>query len=193
MTEESERIYLSAHTLKGIAHPIRVRLLGILRTDGPSTATKLADQIGQSSGVTSYHLRQLGQYGFVEEATELGTGRERWWKASHRSTTLEAPAARQAPAESEAYMRAVATANAERIDRWLGEITSIPTEWDDAIGLNDYALRLTAQEATEMLARLNEIVQSYRSYYDESAPEDAQRVDVQVNVMPIIRGEEDPK
>jgi len=193
MTEESERIHLSAHTLKGIAHPIRVRLLGILRAEGPSTATKLAELIGQSSGVTSYHLRQLAQYGFVEEASELGNARERWWKASHRSTTLEAPAARQAPAESEAYMRAVATANAERIDRWLGEITAIPTEWDNAIGLNDYSLRLTAQEATEMLARLNEIVQGYRTYYDEDVPAGAHRVDVQLNVMPIIRGEEDLK
>jgi len=187
MTGESERVHLSAHTLKGIAHPIRVRLLGLLRTEGPSTATKLAEQIGQSSGVTSYHLRQLAQYGFVQEDPALGNARERWWRASHRSTTLEAPAARQAPAETEIYLRAVAMASAERIDRWLGEITAIPTEWDDAIGLNDYSLRLTADEATEMFARLNEVVQSYRAHYEEPAPAEAERVEVHINVMPFIR------
>ncbi|MEV0268501.1 winged helix-turn-helix domain-containing protein [Hamadaea sp. NPDC050747] len=185
MTEES-RIHLSAHTLKGIAHPIRVRLLGLLRTEGPSTATKLAERIGQSSGVTSYHLRQLAQYGFVEEATDLGTGRERWWRASHKSTTLDAPAAREAPVETEIYMRAVATTSAERVDRWLGEATSISSEWDNAMGLNDYALMLTPEEATRLLAQLNEIVQSYRAYYEQPVPEGAERVEVQVNVMPFL-------
>jgi len=189
MTEES-RIHLSAHTLKGIAHPIRVRLLGLLRVDGPSTATKLAERIGQSSGVTSYHLRQLAQYGFVEEDSTLGTGRERWWRASHRSTTLDAPAAREAPVETEIYMRAVATTSAERVDRWLGEATSISSEWDNAMGLNDYALMLTPEEATSLLTQLDEIVRSYRAYYERPVPEGAERVEVQVNVMPFLTRKE---
>jgi predicted ArsR family transcriptional regulator len=185
MTEES-RVHLSAHTLKGIAHPIRVRLLGLLRSDGPSTATKLAERIGQSSGVTSYHLRQLAHYGFVEEDSTLGSGRERWWRASHRSTTLEAPAARAAPVETEIYMRSIATASAERVDRWLGEALSIPSEWDQAMGLNDYSLLLTPDEATALATKLHEVLKSYRAYYEQPVPEGAERVEVQLNIMPFL-------
>src|SRR6478735_11898073 len=68
--------------LKALAHPLRVRLLGLLRTYGPSTATALARRVDQSSGVTSYHLRQLESSGFVVEDTERGNRRERWWKAA---------------------------------------------------------------------------------------------------------------
>ena len=62
--------------LRALAHPLRGRLLGLLRTEGPSTATRLGQQLGESSGATSYHLRQLEAYGFVGEARR--EGRERW-------------------------------------------------------------------------------------------------------------------
>ncbi|MBW8766480.1 MAG: helix-turn-helix transcriptional regulator, partial [Geodermatophilales bacterium] len=61
-------------------------LLAALRMDGPSTATHLAERLGESSGSTSYHLRQLAAFGFVEEVPGEGDGRERWWRARHRST-----------------------------------------------------------------------------------------------------------
>ncbi|MBU2662417.1 winged helix-turn-helix domain-containing protein [Actinoplanes bogorensis] len=74
------------------AHPLRVRLLNLLRERGPSTASKLAELLGQSSGATSYHLRQLAAYGFVEDAG-CGTGRERWWQATSARTDLDAATA----------------------------------------------------------------------------------------------------
>lgn len=187
MTEPRERVHLTAQNLKGIAHPIRVRLLNLLRVEGPSTATKLAEKIGQSSGVTSYHLRQLALHGFVEEDPELGNARERWWRSAHRSTSLEAPAAREAPMETEIFMRAVAMSSAEVVDRWLGEMASIPDAWDRAGGLNDYRLRLTAQEATELFAKLDELIQSARIHYAPDAPADAEEVVVQLNMLPFIR------
>jgi DNA-binding transcriptional ArsR family regulator len=189
-----ERVYLNAQTLKGIAHPIRLRLLGLLREDGPSTATKLAERIGQSSGVTSYHLRQLAQFGFVEDAVEQGGGgRERWWKAAHRYTSLEAKDVREAPAEAEAYMRAIANAYADRMDRWLGEMPMLPSVWDEASTFSDFALRLTAAEATEFLAKITEMIQAQRAdRADADAPDDAERVSVQLQVMPFLRAAVSP-
>src|SRR5919107_5857404 len=75
--------------LKALAHPLRGRLLASLRTDGPSTASRLAEQLGESSGSTSYHLRQLATYGFVEELTDEGNGRDRWWRARPRGTHFD--------------------------------------------------------------------------------------------------------
>src|SRR5262249_24497142 len=46
---------LTPGRLRVLVHPIRVRLLHLLGTDGPATATQLGRKLGQSSGVTSYH------------------------------------------------------------------------------------------------------------------------------------------
>ena len=69
----------SADRLRGLAHPMRMRLLAALRADGPSTATALAHRLDLNSGATSYHLRQLATYGFIVEAAEMGNRRDRFW------------------------------------------------------------------------------------------------------------------
>ena len=76
--------------LRALAHPLRNRLLGQLRLNGPATASQLGRVVGESSGSTSYHLRQLAAYGFVEEVEGQGTARERWWRARHRMTSWQA-------------------------------------------------------------------------------------------------------
>ena len=76
--------------LRALAHPLRSQLLGRLRLDGPATASQLGRLYGESSGATSYHLRQLAAYGFVEEVEGQGTARERWWRARHRMTSWQA-------------------------------------------------------------------------------------------------------
>ena len=65
---------VDARTLRGLAHPLRLRLLNTLREFGPATASGLADRLGESSGATSYHLRQLATYGFVEDAPDARQG-----------------------------------------------------------------------------------------------------------------------
>ena len=49
--------------LRGISHPLRMRILGRLRADGPQTATELSLELAVNTGQTSYHLRQLAHYG----------------------------------------------------------------------------------------------------------------------------------
>ena len=61
--------------LKALTHPVRVRILGMLRVDGPATATTLATRLRLNTGATSYHLRQLAEHGFVVDDPERGTGR----------------------------------------------------------------------------------------------------------------------
>ena len=75
--------------LRALAHPLRNRLLARLRLDGPATASRLAEQLDESRGATSYHLRQLEHYGFVAEVEGRGTARERWWQALHQQTSWE--------------------------------------------------------------------------------------------------------
>ncbi len=83
------RLVPTPERLRGLAHPLRLRALDALRLDGPSTATALARRLGVNSGATSYHLRQLASYGYIEEATELGTRRDRYWRARHSEAVPE--------------------------------------------------------------------------------------------------------
>jgi DNA-binding transcriptional ArsR family regulator len=73
---------LSATRLRGLSHPLRVRILDLLQVHGALTASGLAGLVGESSGSTSYHLRQLAKHEFVREVEGKGTARERWWEAS---------------------------------------------------------------------------------------------------------------
>ena len=73
--------------LRALAHPIRLSLVGLLRVEGPLTATRAAELLGESSASMSFHLRQLAKYGLVEEAGG-GKGRERPWRATAMFTNL---------------------------------------------------------------------------------------------------------
>lgn len=66
--------------LKALAHPLRQRMLYHLAFAGCASATSLAQAFGESTGSTSYHLRQLARFGFVEEDRGRSRGRERWWR-----------------------------------------------------------------------------------------------------------------
>ena len=73
-----------AAELRALRHPLRRRMLQTLRRNGPATATALARALGENTGATSYHLRQLAEHGFVEDDPDRGHGRERWWRAGPR-------------------------------------------------------------------------------------------------------------
>src|SRR6266702_5740249 len=77
--------------LRAYAHPVRMALVGLLRTEGPLTATRAGEMLGESSGTCSFHLRQLAKYGLVEEAGG-GQGREKPWRATTTSTVWDAAA-----------------------------------------------------------------------------------------------------
>ena len=49
--------------LRAYAHPVRMALVGLLRTEGPLTATRAGELLGESSGTCSFHLRPPGRAG----------------------------------------------------------------------------------------------------------------------------------
>ena len=79
-----EFVLADARTLRAIAHPLRIRMLSFLQQEGPATSTTLAHALGESTGSTSYHLRQLARHGLIEEEVGRGDRRDRWWRATAR-------------------------------------------------------------------------------------------------------------
>ena len=150
--------------LKAMAHPLRLRLLGLLRADGPSTATALAARVGESSGTTSYHLRRLAGAGLVVEDAERGTARDRWWRAAQDATRLDATDFLDDPesrAAVEGYMSTIAAMYGARMQAWLSESPTWPRRWQSASTLSDFGLTLSAAELTRLNEEIERLIESY--------------------------------
>ncbi|MBY8866252.1 ArsR/SmtB family transcription factor [Streptomyces sennicomposti] len=179
---------LTARSLRGLAHPLRVQLLTALRFGGPATASQLAEKLGESSGATSYHLRQLATHGFVEDAPEHGKGRERWWRAAHEGLVFEKelftdtdPAVRGA---LDMVMHEVATRHTQELSTWLGNRHTWPEAWTHASDLSDMTLRLTPERTRELITRMHALVDEYRDPPEPADAPDAERVRVHTHVFP---------
>ncbi|MFJ6901242.1 ArsR/SmtB family transcription factor [Streptomyces hokutonensis] len=189
--EPQERLihHLDARALRGLSHPLRVQLLYTLRLDGPATASQLAEKLGESSGATSYHLRQLATYGFVEDAPEHGKGRERWWRAAHDGTMFDdalftdaSPAVRGA---IDMVMHEMATTHARELSTWLGNRHTWPEDWVQGTDMSDMTLRLTPQLARELIEKMHDLVESYRDLPEVADAPDAERVRIHTHAFPI--------
>jgi DNA-binding transcriptional ArsR family regulator len=181
---ERSTVVLDPTSLKALAHPLRVRLLGLLRADGPATATGLAERTGESSGTTSYHLRQLAGAGLVAEDESRGNARERWWRAAQDSTRLETTgwAEEDLPAVR-AYMGAVAATYARKVAEYLADEESYPKRWQRSSTFSDWSLSLTAAE----LGRLNDEVEALVEAYRRPERKGDEQVVFQVQAFPRRR------
>ena len=90
MAEHGSSIDLhEAGPMRALAHPLRLRILGLLRVEGPKSVGMVVEATGAASGSVSYHLATLAKHGFVVPAPELERdGRERWWRAAHEMTSM---------------------------------------------------------------------------------------------------------
>ncbi len=167
---EHRRLRLTeVETLRAMAHPLRMRIIGSLRVDGPATSAVLARRLETDSGQTSHHLRLLARYGFVVEAPELGKGRhgrERWWKAATDSTQwsddldrLGADGADAIRAFEQAAYRVWGTL----VDTYRDQVAR--GEWDpawrEAAGSGDMVVRLTPERLGAMRDEIQEVVERH--------------------------------
>ncbi|MGC5009714.1 ArsR/SmtB family transcription factor [Streptosporangium sp. DT93] len=187
---EADAVVLDAKGLRALAHPVRVQLVGLLRKYGPSTATRLAERLGVNSGTASYHLRQLGAAGFVEEDTERGNARERWWHSVYRTTWFNDPdLADREPEATLAYLQSVAAIYTLRTQQGLNELQTMPRAWRDSFDMSDWALRLTPEETVALHGELQDVVARYRRDTPEAAaraPEGAERVALITYLLPEL-------
>ncbi|MFD8636130.1 helix-turn-helix domain-containing protein [Streptomyces sp. NPDC059533] len=158
MVSEEQRRFLDpeldAAALKALTHPLRIRLLGLLRQDGPATASELAVRTGESSASTSYHLRVLAKYAFVADA-EHRDGRERRWQAVHSVTSWNNRAMEASP-DSRAFLGFSRKSQVEHLEASLARHEAdvaagrLGPEWLEPAGINDLMPRLIPESLTEL-------------------------------------------
>jgi len=170
--------------LKALSHPVRLQMLGLLRSDGPATATSLAQRLGLNSGATSYHLRQLAVHGFVVDDPDRGNARDRWWKAAHQSTRTDRAVAStpQAREATDAFAQAVAVVHTETLQRAIEELPTLPRPWRRASTGSDWHFRLTPARAEELTNAIVALVAGWAEADDDV--ETAAEFVVQLHTFP---------
>jgi len=142
-----------------MTHPIRFRIYELLR-EGPATASQLGRTLGESSGVTSYHLRVLARAGAIEEDELRGTRRERWWRRSHAAMLIPTDPDVEGRAITERFWAMFFQRDAEARHRFVtGEMSD---DWHRAAFAGNWLVSLTPLEADEFGRRLFALLDEYR-------------------------------
>jgi DNA-binding transcriptional ArsR family regulator len=158
--------------LRALAHPTRLALVGLLRSEGQLTATRAAELLGQSSGSTSFHLRQLAKYGLVEEVGGRH-GRERPWRATAMFTTWDATGAEPNAAAAAQLLESVVTdMYFSDVVRWQEARETENPEWQRASEFGDTFVYLTPAELTDVSGAVRRLLDPYldRSVQPELRP-----------------------
>ena len=173
MRTAKTRQVTDSRVLAAMAHPLRRRLLNLLKVDGPSTASALAERTGQAVGNISHHLHTLANAGLIEEAAEMARDRrERWWRrvpgpvqwssadfAGDAATEAIARAAQAVDLDTElGFLRAWAAVPDEERARWP----------NGPVSMNSW-LRMDDDELAEFSAQLLALV---RRWADRDLPAD---------------------
>jgi len=186
---------LDLATLKALSHPLRVRLWDLLVTAGPATSTTLARQTGESTGSTSYHLRQLAAHGLVDELPERGTGRERWWQAAPGALRVRGNGGEYETPSGGEVVRAFgsqwASLRAGSLERFHERVIDRvePESWVDAsVDATSFAY-LTLEELDALSTELGAVLEKYAGAArsrDDRPSDQHRRIEVQVLAFPTI-------
>lgn len=146
-------------------HPLRRRLLELLRLNGPATASRLSDETGQLVGNISHHLKMLASAGLIEEAPELAKDRrERWWRSANVSVSWSLadvagdPAGEAVAIAAESYNL---THHVQKVREWFEARPEYDEAWVEAAFATDSWLDLTADELAELGERIAAVIGEY--------------------------------
>lgn len=181
-------IELTPRSLKALGHPLRVAMLGLLRADGPATASELARRLETTSGATSYHLRQLERHGFVADARDLGTGRQRYWEARHDYTTFDRSRMRgddDALVLFDEVMRLSSSLREGEVARWIESQDDWGDAWTDAAAGDDFLLYVNQSELVELVDSVRLLIGSLAKRPGDEVPDDAEAVRVHLLAFPV--------
>jgi DNA-binding transcriptional ArsR family regulator len=154
--------------LRALAHPTRQRILRRLAQEGPATSAMLARELDEDRGATSFHLRQLGAYGFIVVDEERSEGRRKFWRVIAQDLRLPRGPGVAGAAEAGAVVSQMWGDSLAALARFYRE----GDPWVEDAELSHSTLRLTREElrafGDEYLALLSRYVRPA-----EDAPEGA--------------------
>jgi DNA-binding transcriptional ArsR family regulator len=190
----TRKLEMSAPSLKALAHPMRVQILRILQLRKKASVTSLADELGETTGATSYHLRQLAKHGFVEEfdddePSEKRAGRkQRWWRMAVdqiHMTGFEFMANEDTREAVSFLLREYQADRSRRLANWFATVTEWPEQWQRASSDLDGNVELNPKQ---MRALADELAAVFDRYQSMKPGRGARLIDVQYAVFPADTG-----
>lgn len=178
---------LSVGELRALAHPLRIEIYDILSQFGPQTASSLAEQLGESSGVTSYHLRALAKHDLIREVVGRGTARERWWERPRGAVMMSNPEAIRTPAGRAASEIVTSEFYRKRHEQLMRFISAtMESDVDEQPGLLTTAsARLTREQFDDLAGRIETLInETVRAYRDQEG-EDVRLYTIRADVFPL--------
>ncbi|MFD5752019.1 helix-turn-helix domain-containing protein [Streptomyces sp. NPDC127033] len=160
-------------------HEVRTALLDLLAEVGAVTATEAASRLGYSSGLCSFHLRQLARHDYIEEAPHRG-GRARPWRLKRPTATADGPA----EGRFDDLARGLED---ESWQRWLTQRDEAPSAWrhDEAFSAVAY---LTPEEMSRVADVIRRTLAPYRDREQRplARPDSARPVALITRLFPLL-------
>lgn len=150
----SSRQVTEVQVLSALSHPVRTRLMQVLRVFGPATVGGLAERTGEAIGSISHHVKVLSRCGLLVEVPELARDRrERWWGLAQESVRWSTRDFDDDPA-SRAVAQAAENLNLDqhfqRVRDWLGAGETDQARWPSGpFSTNSWA-KLSDAELAEL-------------------------------------------
>jgi DNA-binding transcriptional ArsR family regulator len=181
---------LDIDSLKALSHPLRVQLFDTLSVYGPATASGLAERLGESSGATSYHLRQLEKHGFVRELEGRGTTRERWWERVPGAINIGSRESDETPAGRSAAQLIYREFRRSQ-DRMLNDFVDrgheeLPREWAEASDLATVNSNMTAQQLQLFVGAVRKAIDEHVMPYKGQTGPGVRAVHIEFNAFPVV-------
>ena len=151
-------------TLRAMAHPMRLKLIGMVGVNGTLTASQAAKKLDSTPAVTAYHLRTLAKYGFVEDAGS-SSARERPWRLTEQAASFswsgDDPAGQA--------MTHIAYAEwFEHVYRYEEDQQDYPQDVRDASSATGRVLFATPEEVVELTDKIRALLEPFEERIDPS-------------------------
>ena len=168
--------------LRAVAHPLRLKLIGLVGVSGTLTATQAAAMLDSTPAVTAYHLRTLAKYGFVEDAGSA-SARERPWRLTDLAVSFswsgEDPAGR--------VMSRVAFEEwIEHVRRYQDRREEYPADVRAASEATEHVLFASPAEVMEVTRKIRALLEPFQARIDPALrPADGLPMEILVFTHPL--------
>jgi predicted ArsR family transcriptional regulator len=156
----ARRVVTDPLALRALAHPLRLKIWGLVGREGRLTAADAARQLGISQALASHHLRQLAKYGYVERGS-AGDNRERPWQITATSNDFAGDDSPEGWEAVEVLDRYLAEQAVLQLADWQERRADEDPAWSEHSGVSQSLLYLTKEELAELSQAWRDLTYAY--------------------------------
>src|SRR4051794_19304604 len=158
--------------MRALAHPLRLRLLRLVREQAPVTGAQLAAEVGESTASISYHLSILARHGFIEpDPGVTQTRRHKPWRATYESDQVVSEGGSGPLAETVegAMLLAMLSETRRQQDSYVQRHQELPEAWRDEAAFQHTSVLLRPEEVSQLAEAVRDLIDQFDRAHREAA------------------------